>query len=237
MAVIAVDPPGRHKHAAAIIAEVVPSFKIFEGKNAFAYVAKKIHRQHLNEAQRAVIAAKLADLPRGGDRGNQHTGGKAPAGALPTQSQAGKAPAGALIPTGEQAAQQLNVSPRAVDRAKAIEQQGTPQLKQALADGVVTLTKAADLAKLPAADQNDAVRELRKPKKPGKKPKSGSIKFDWKKLYREWEALYRAVDRFGNAFQCKESPDAEALRKQLREWKTDIKAIYMRLSKEAAPEE
>lgn len=66
-------------------------------------------RRHLDESQRAMVAAKLATLGRGGDRGNQHTGGKAPIGALPEH----------------EAAARLNVGERSVQRARAVLERGS----------------------------------------------------------------------------------------------------------------
>lgn len=202
---------GRHRHAAAIEAEVVPSFKLFEGKNAFAFVVKKILRQHLNDTQRAILAAKWAQMPRGGDRGNQHTGGKPAAAGLPTQSQAAAA---------------LNVSEDAVGRAKKVEAKATPLLQQAVKDGVVSLSKAAEVCEQPAAEQNHVAHQARKPppsRKTAPRPKkSGSVLFDWKAFDEVWGKLYRQVDVLGNAFNIKESVECEALRKALRDWKVSF---------------
>jgi hypothetical protein len=52
---------GRHRLRAAIQAGVTPTFKVFEGRNAIAYVGKKMHRQHLDTSQRALLAATLAE--------------------------------------------------------------------------------------------------------------------------------------------------------------------------------
>ncbi len=55
-----------------------------------------------------MVAAKIAGLQRGGDRGNQHTGGKEPIGSLPQ----------------DEAADLLNVSAKSVQRAKKVQESG-----------------------------------------------------------------------------------------------------------------
>ena len=74
-------------------------------------VSLNLRRRHMNESQRAMVAAKLATLPKGA---NQHT----PIGG-PTQSEA---------------AAMLNVSERAVQRASAVRDHGVPELAAHLAD-------------------------------------------------------------------------------------------------------
>lgn len=55
-----------------------------------------------------MVAARLANLGRGGDRGNQHTGGKASIEALPEAI------------SEPQAAEMLNVGRSSVQRAKRV---------------------------------------------------------------------------------------------------------------------
>ena len=95
---------GRHKFAVALKLNIRPSFAMFAGSNPMAFVLKKIHRQHLDDAQRAEIAAKLATVPLGA---NQHT-----------KKEGG--PNGPPSMTTEKAAKALNVSVQRVKRAKEI---------------------------------------------------------------------------------------------------------------------
>lgn len=66
-------------------------------------VSRNLHRRHLNESQRAMVAAKIATLARGA---NQHS------------------PIGETISQGN-AAELLNVGKRSVERAAAIHKHGT----------------------------------------------------------------------------------------------------------------
>src|SRR5262245_33234519 len=60
---------GRHRHEAAKLAGVVPTFKEFVGKDPVAYVTKKAFRQHLDETARCLIAAMMVGKAVGS---NQH---------------------------------------------------------------------------------------------------------------------------------------------------------------------
>jgi hypothetical protein len=53
---------GRHRHEAAKRAGVTPPFRQFCGRNAMAYAAKKLFRQHLSESQRAMMAETLINV-------------------------------------------------------------------------------------------------------------------------------------------------------------------------------
>jgi len=52
-----------------------------------------------------------------------------------------------------------------------------------------------------------------------KTPKSGQIAYDWKPVNEGFGILIRQIDKLGNAFAAKESPEAEALREELSAWK------------------
>lgn len=70
---------GWHRYQACQAVGVSVRLEPFNGDEAAArkfVVSANLMRRHLNESQRGVIAARLAQLPHGGDRGNQHSGGK-----------------------------------------------------------------------------------------------------------------------------------------------------------------
>lgn len=77
-------------------------------------ISKNLHRRHLNESQRAMVAAKIATLTHGGDRANQYVGGKRPIGPLP-QSEAAKL---------------LNVGETSLKRAARVRDGGIKELQQ-----------------------------------------------------------------------------------------------------------
>ena len=74
-----------------------------------------------------MVAAKLATMQKGGDRGNQHTGGKASIDALPQS----------------EVAEMLNVSRPSVQRATKVVKSGDEKLIADVESGEVTVSAAA----------------------------------------------------------------------------------------------
>ncbi len=125
-------------------------------------IAKNMARRHLDESQRAMVAAKLATNPHGGDR-------LGASGKFATCSQ-------------QEAAESLNVSKRSVTAAAAVIESGSEELQHAVESGEVSVSDAAAIVDLPKPAQTAAVKAVRKGKaktvkaaaKPGvkvKKPK------------------------------------------------------------------
>jgi N6-adenosine-specific RNA methylase IME4/ParB-like chromosome segregation protein Spo0J len=126
---------GRNRYNACIAAGIEPEFVDYTGADPVAYVVSlNLKRRHLNESQRAMVAAKLATLKRGD---NQHS----PVGET---SQA-------------RAAELLNVGKRSVERAADVRDHGAPELQHAVERGDVSVSAAADVATMPQADQREIV--------------------------------------------------------------------------------
>ncbi len=137
---------GRHIHAGAIDADVVPNFRQFIGSDPFRYVCKKILRQHLDASQRAMFAASLVEAKEGRP--------KTP-------------PIGGVSPkTRSSAAKLLDVSERNVDRALEVLEHGTPKLQAAVKSGTVSVSDAAEIVDEPAKVQNKAVKDVAQGKAP-----------------------------------------------------------------------
>ena len=103
-------------------------------------VSLNLHRRHLTESQRAMVAAHLAQRSPGNRTGNnQH------------ERKAANLPDSSL--TQPQAAQLLNVSERSVRHAVEIKSAGAPELIAAVESGQLAVSTAAQLAQLPADDQ------------------------------------------------------------------------------------
>ena len=131
---------GRHRYKACINIGIDPIVEEYEGTDALSYViSKNLSRRHLDESQRAMVAAKIANLKDG-----QRLEG-APKGAA-TQSEA---------------ANQLNVSRRSVQRARVVLNKGTEDLKQAVEEGRVPVTVAFKIAELPAEQQEQIIEAPR----------------------------------------------------------------------------
>lgn len=97
-------------------------------------VSLNLHRRHLDESQRAMVAGRLATLPKGA---NQHASIEAP--------------------TQTQAAELLNVSRPSVQRAREVIEHGAPELVQAVETGRVSVSAAATIAEVPKAEQTQIV--------------------------------------------------------------------------------
>lgn len=142
---------GRRRELACIRAEVQPKFAKFKGTEgeALAWViSKNLHRRHLDESQRAMVAAKVATLEKG----------RPITASNEAVNQKSNAPIGAF--TQSQAAESLNVSTRAVQRAKTVHANGTPALVQAVEAGDVSVSDAAAIAKESPEVQEAAVEAV-----------------------------------------------------------------------------
>lgn len=142
---------GRHRFAAAILAGVIPTFALFCGQAASAYVHKKAFRQHLDTSQRAMIAADILKVYRT-EKVDVEQICSTPTSEVDDE------------PTQEKLAGSMNVSRRTVVDAVKVAEQGTEELQQAVRSGDIPVSAAAKVADKPAAQQKKAVKEASKPR-------------------------------------------------------------------------
>lgn len=115
----------------------------YDGNDPLAYVISlNLHRRHLNESQRSMVAARIAGLKPG------RPSRKSPIGEVKTQSEAADA---------------LNVGKRSVERAQKVQEKGTEELVAAVDRGDVAVSAAVQIAELPKADQKKALRSVNPP--------------------------------------------------------------------------
>jgi hypothetical protein len=96
-------------------------------------ISRNLKRRHLNESQRAMIAARLATLKRGDNQySSEH-------------------------PSIEGSSKLLNVGHASVERAKAVQKAAVPELIAAVDHGKVSVSAAADIATQPPARQCEIV--------------------------------------------------------------------------------
>jgi len=139
---------GKHRHVGAQEAGEVPVFRLFTGDDPLAYVMKKLHRQHFNQSQLAMVAAKYANA--GGGRPQK-----------PSRNETVSSETAEIPLSNAQAAAKFGVSESALDRAKTALVNGTPELQDAVKDGTVSVTDAATVSRKRPAQQRKAVKSVR----------------------------------------------------------------------------
>lgn len=63
-----------------------------------------------------------------------------------------------------------------------------------------------------------------------KKSASGKVKFDWRQFDDGFGLVLRQIDKVGNAYNCKESPEAEALRDDMSKFRKSFTAWYRKVA-------
>jgi hypothetical protein len=153
---------GRNRALACEVAEVDPIYTdLPSGVDPLQFViTKNLHRRHLNESQRAMVAAKIANMKHGGDRKSDQD----------ANLQVDRATAAKMV----------NVSERSVANGAKVQAEGTPELVKAVEQGEVAVSTAAAVTELPQAEQRKAVaggkRAVAKAAKRAKAKKKASAK-------------------------------------------------------------
>lgn len=123
---------GRNRLRACMAAGVEPRFEEYTGNDPLAFVVStNLHRRHLSESQRAMVAARVANLGEG----------------RPSET----APIEAVSQTA--AATLLNVGRSAVQRAAVVQRDAVPELIAAVERDDIAVSVAADIARLPEPEQ------------------------------------------------------------------------------------
>jgi len=130
---------GRNRYRACVELGFEPMTRAWDGKgDPLDYVvSKNLHRRHLDESQRGIVASKIATLRR---RDNQHA--QICASGPPTQAEAAK---------------KLNVSRRTIQKARVVLEKGVPELQAAVEAGTVSVNAASEVAKMPSSRQRELV--------------------------------------------------------------------------------
>ncbi len=143
---------GRNRYRACALKNLPVRTEIFQGDDVAALnrvISKNLRRRHLNEGQRAAVAAAIGRMRLGV---NQHTkAAQICAPGLPMGEAQPKAPQASLSQT--ERAELLNVSRRTVQRADTVFDKGATELRDALRDGKIAASTAADIAELPKEEQ------------------------------------------------------------------------------------
>jgi len=126
---------GRNRFRACQETGVEPPFVNYSGDDPAGYVISlNLHRRHLTESQRAMVADKLANMDRGGQSNAQ-----------------------VCATSQTDAAEMLNVSRRTVQTAHQVAEHGAPELIDKVEQGKVSVSAAADIATLDKDEQAEVV--------------------------------------------------------------------------------
>lgn len=205
---------GRNRYAQCLDRDVDPKFEEYKGKDPLGFViSRNLHRRHLSESQRAMVAADLVTAKKGGQPA---AGERANLPFPPT--------------TTKEAAKKLNVSEKSVKNAKSVRNKGAAELVAAVEKGDVTVSAAAEVAKLPADEQKKIVAagpaEVKKTAADARadkpvlqsrpmphetntgrgKPRAaglGGEKFSFAVIERTYGALIRGVEQMADHFEVK----------------------------------
>lgn len=139
---------GVHRLMAVEQLGIEPLTKEWDGVGSVVefMVSANLRRRHLDEGQRAMVAAKIANLPEGRPRETL------PNGSVPMSVAA--------------AANVMQVSERSVGRARKVVKHGNPALVAAVEKGEVTLGAAERAVSFPADQQVTIAKEPRRATQP-----------------------------------------------------------------------
>jgi hypothetical protein len=129
---------GRNREAACLLLGIEPRFETFSGDPVAYVISLNLHRRHLDESQRAMVAAKLATMRQG-----QRTD----LAQICAKSQA-------------EAAELLNVSRRSLQHAAVVREEGAAELIAAVEHGDIAVSAAAQLAEQPIPIQSDVIGQI-----------------------------------------------------------------------------
>jgi ParB-like chromosome segregation protein Spo0J len=127
---------GRNRYKACLQLGIEPNAIEYggESKDLVSFVVSlNLHRRHLNESQRAMVASKLANMRKGYNTSID------------------------VLVSQPEAANLLNVSLPSVQRAKQVQQKAIPELAEQVSQGNVAVSTAALVAELPAEEQTEIV--------------------------------------------------------------------------------
>jgi hypothetical protein len=120
---------------------VEPKMVEYTGSDPLAFViSANLHRRHLDETQRGLVAGRLANMRRGGKEANPSIGGIAPV-------------------SQEKAATLLNVSAKTVERAVKVIKEADPKLVAAADAGTVAVSKIVTFLDKPGDEKQKLITE------------------------------------------------------------------------------
>ena len=136
---------GRNRDRACRLAAVPPAYRVYDGGDPTAFIVSlNLHRRHLSESQRAMVAARLVNI-RHGDVGRKR-----------------EALEGQICLSN--ASDLLNISSGSIKNARKVRDSGSALLQGAVDQGLVAVSDAAGIVDLPAKEQDALVDAIRSSK-------------------------------------------------------------------------
>lgn len=148
---------GRNRLIGCIRAGIKPTFIEWTERGSIVQwiISVNLHRRHLNDSQRAIASARVAEvlIVEGKQRSMQNlrSSGRSAENLDPESRDQGS--------SAEKAAALLNVSKDAVAKATKVIKAGTKQLVEAVTEGTVSLDAASKVATLPQSKQQDVLNK------------------------------------------------------------------------------
>jgi len=197
---------GRHRWTACTIAGVKPDTVEVDPEDPVAYVLSlNLHRRHLDETQRAMIAARAKD--QFAKQAKERMTRKPESVVKNSTQQNGKAR--------DKAGEAVGVSGYSVNAATKVIEKGSKQLQDLCDRGEVAVSAAAKIADLPKQRQNELITEAKSQPTSIKRAVAQAAKHVPKKTQSEWtesEIERRKLAEQGNAVVANKSKDRNLIR-------------------------
>lgn len=148
---------GRNRFRACERAGVTPAYHTWDGVGSALdfVISRNLHRRHLTDVQRALVAARVANLPRGSNQWNGVNSTTTDEISNETEDLSAE---GSSIRQADAAAL-LTVSQSSVARGRIVIDHAVPELVASVHAGTVSLSAAAYVSKLPLDIQRQAVAD------------------------------------------------------------------------------
>ncbi|HWQ74509.1 MAG TPA: ParB/RepB/Spo0J family partition protein [Syntrophomonas sp.] len=148
---------GRNRYNACKEIGIEPDYKEWNGNGDLVsfVISLNLHRRHLNESQRSIIAARIKPMFEEAAKKRQQSGLVQNRSTVSANLQKREEP----VHSAEQAAKLLNVSTRSAESGSRVLEHGTPELVQAVETGEIKVSTAATLTKLPQEQQKEILSQ------------------------------------------------------------------------------
>ncbi len=203
---------GRNRYRACLMAKVEPKFIQWDeqGSEQDFVISKNLARRHMSESQRAMVAAKLADMPQGA---------RSDLGPIGTMSAA-------------QAADALNVGERSVKRAKSVRKYGNEKLVKAVEAGQMSVAAAEQKTRPSPTEKIKNRRERARAERRAEKLRKRKEQIERNSLVTDFSLQAQALARMlvdNPNPKLNETPLAERTEDELDQTLRNFNILYKRL--------